>query len=283
MLFWKKSRAKDPKIGLALGGGGAKGLAHILALQVFDQLGLRPHRIAGTSIGAIFGALYASGMSAREVEEGVRAVVISEGDSFRAAIEQRKPFKAIKLFDLNFGSRAIFKGDKFIEFLFEMIGVSDFSELQIPLRVVATDFWTAEKVVISEGDLMQAVRASMALPGVFLPVEKDGRVLIDGGAVDPLPYDLLDDCDLLVAVDVMGLMNDPEGEPPNLFRAISGTFDIMQKSIIAGNIAARPPDIYIQPRITNVNILDFFKLETIYEQSRPAQEELRRRLEELLG
>lgn len=281
-LFSRSKDGKEPRIGLALGGGGAKGLAHLLALQVFDELGIRPHLITGTSIGAIIGALYAAGLSASAIEEHVREMVISSGDSFREALEKRKAFQAIKLFDLNFGSRAILKGEKFIEFFYDIIGVSDFKDLKMPLKLVATDFWTAEQVVLDEGDLLQAVRASMALPGVFLPVERDGRVLIDGGGVNPLPYDLLEDCDIKVAVDVMGCIDDPEGEAPSLFRAISGTFDIMQKSIIAAKIAHEAPDIYIKPKISNVNILEFFKLDEIYEQAEPARQELRSKLEDLL-
>lgn len=276
-------RDGGPKVGLALGGGGAKGLAHLLALQVFDDLGIRPHRIAGASIGAVVGALYASGLTGREIEEQVRDIIISDGDSFREALEKRKPFKAIKLFDLNFGSRAILKGEKFMQFLYDMVGVSTFADLKLPLRIVATDFWTAEEVVLEEGELIPAVNASMALPGMFLPIEKDGRILIDGGAVNPLPYDLLDDCDITVAVDVMGFMNDPDGDPPSLFRAITGTFDIMQKSIIAEKLESDPPDIYIKPEISNVNVLEFFKMDKIYEQSRGAQEKLRAELEKLLN
>lgn len=272
-----------PKIGLALGGGGAKGLAHLLALQVFDDLGITPHRIAGTSIGAIIGALYASGVSGRKIEEHVREMMITKGDSLREALEKRKPFKAAKLFDFNFGSRAILKGEKFIEFLYEIVGVSRFEDLRIPLRIVATDFWTAQETVIEEGDLMEAVNASMALPGVFLPVEKDGRILIDGGAVNPLPYDLLEDCDLTVAIDVMGYMSDPDGESPSLFQAISGTFDIMQKSIIAEKLEHRPPDIYIKPEINNINILEFYKIDKICKQAKPAQDKLRGELEKILG
>jgi NTE family protein len=123
----------------------------------------------------------------------------------------------------------------------------------------------------------------MALPGVFLPVEKDGRILIDGGAVNPLPYDLLEGCDLTVAVDVMGFMSDPDGESPSLFQAISGTFDIMQKSIIAEKLEHKPPDIYIKPEINNINILEFYKIDNICKQAKPAQDKLRTELEDFGG
>lgn len=270
------------RIGLALGGGGAKGLAHVLMLKVFDELQIKPHRIAGTSIGAIVGALYASGLTAEEIEDHVREMIITKGSSFREALENRRALKAIKLFDVNFGAGALLKGDRFIEFLYEIIGVSTFEELEIPLRVVATDFWASRQVVLESGELLRAVKASMALPGVFMPEIKNDRVLIDGGGVNPVPYDLLEDCDVTVAIDVMGELEDRGAEPPSLFRAICATFDIMQRSIITEKFKHDPPDIYIKPKISSVNILDFFKLEDVYQQARPAYERLRREISALL-
>ena len=274
--------AADRKVGLALGGGGAKGLAHILALQVFDELGIVPHRIAGTSIGSIIGALYASGLNAKQIEERIRAMIVSKGEPLRVALRKHSVLKTFKLFDFNFGSKAILKGDNFMDFLYETIRVKSFEDLNIPLRVAATDFWTAEGVVIESGDLLPAVKASMALPGIFLPVERDGRVLIDGGGTNPLPYDVVEDCDITVAIDVMGYRNSLDNDAPNLFRAISGTFDIMQKSIIAEKIARRPPDIYIKPKIINISLLDFHEIDDILEQAFPAREKLRNELIKLL-
>lgn len=170
-----------PKIGLALGGGGAKGLAHIPMLEVFDDLGIRPHRVAGTSIGAIMGALYASGLKAQQIREGVQRMIISKGDSFKAALRKKDVLKWLKFMDLEFKGHAIFKGDRFIEFLFNAMDVDSFEALDIPLRIVATDFWTSQQVVLDSGELLPAVKASMGLPGVFTPVTLNQRVLIDGG------------------------------------------------------------------------------------------------------
>jgi len=270
------------KIGLALGGGGAKGLAHIPMLEVFDEMGIRPHRMAGTSIGSIVGALYASGIRAAKIREGVDRMVITKGDSFRDALRKRDVFKWLEFMDIEFGRGGIFKGDRFIRFLYDAMKVSTFEELEIPLRVAATDFWTSEPVILESGDLLPAVKASMGLPGVFTPVRIGDRVLIDGGGVNPVPYDILHDCDLVVAIDVMGKMREHKTKVPNVVRAVLGAFDIMQNSIIAEKLKHDPPDIYIKPDVIGVDILDFYKANDIYEQSGPARRELRERLEAAL-
>lgn len=270
------------KLGLALGGGGAKGLAHIPMLEVLDELGLRPHRIAGTSIGAVVGALYASGLSGTRIREGARKMVVSRRDTLREALRKKEALKWFGFLDLEFGRRGLLKGDKFIEFLYGKMGARTFEELKIPLCVVATDFNTAEQVLLDSGSLPDAIKASMGLPGVFTPVTRAGRVLIDGGGVNPVPWDVLDDCDFVVAVDVMGDL-DPAGPPvPNLFRAVLGTFDIMQKSIIAEKLRRAPPDLYIRPAIRGVDILDFYRAEDVFEMAAPAAQELKQALQRLL-
>ncbi|MFC1452066.1 patatin-like phospholipase family protein [Verrucomicrobiota bacterium] len=268
------------KLGLALGGGGAKGLAHIPALEVLDKLELRPHCIAGTSIGAVIGALYASGISGERIREGVRRMVVTKGDSFRQALKKKDALRWIEFLDLEFGRGGLFKGDKFIEFLYEALKASTFEELEIPLRVAATDFWTSEQVVLDSGDLLPAVKASMGLPGVFTPVKTGGRILIDGGAVNPLPHDLLTGCDFVVAVDVMGKMSGDGTRAPNVFRAVLGTFDIMQNSIVAEKLRQSPPDVYVKPEIVGVDILQFYKADEVFEQAQPAVRKLEEQLRE---
>ena len=271
------------KIGLALGGGGAKGLAHIAMLEAFDELGIRPHRIAGTSIGAVIGALYASGMSAADISEMVRQMIVSQGHTFREALTRKGARKLMEFVDLDFAHHGLVKGDKFIQFLYDAMGVSTFEKLKIPLCVVTTDFWTSEQVVHCSGDLMPAVKASMGLPGVFAPVELDGRVLIDGGGVNPVPHDILvGACDVVVAIDVMGDMKQKKGDLPNLFRTVVGMFDIMQKSIIAERLKSHPPDIYIKPEIAGVDILEFYKADEVYAQAKSAKDKLKCELKKFL-
>ena len=270
-------------IGLALGGGGARGLAHIPMLEVFDELGLRPHRMAGTSIGAVMGALYAAGMTGAQIRERVRGMVITRGDSFREALRKKEALKSIRFFDVDLRHGGLFKGDRFIAFLYDAMRAATFEELAVPLRVVATDFYAAEQVVLDSGALLEAVKASMGLPGVFTPVTRDGRVLIDGGCVNPLPYDLLDDCELVVAVDVMGELRQTGCRRPHPVRAVLSTFDIMQKSLIAEKRKRAPPDIYIRPALVDVDILEFYRADEIYAQAEPARRELREALERALA
>jgi NTE family protein len=272
-----------PKIGLALGGGGAKGLAHLAMLEVFDDLNIKPHCIAGTSIGAIMGALYASGLKASQIREGVQRMIISRGDTFKEALKKKDVLRWIQFMDLEFKGHAFFKGDRFIDFLFSAMHIKTFEALDIPLRIVATDFWASEQVVLESGDLLPAVKASMGLPGVFTPVTLNGRVLIDGGGVNPVPHDLLLDCDLVVAIDVMGTPKEEGNKMPYLFRAVLTTFDIMQNSIIKEKLTKNPPHIYIKPQIQGVDILDFYKADDIYVQAAPAQEALREQLTQVLS
>jgi len=269
-------------IGLALGGGGARGLAHIPMLEVFDKLGVRPHRIAGTSIGSIMGGLYASGLSGRDIRRRVEGMLLSRKDTFREMLRKKETLAWLRFMDVQIGARGLLKGEKVRRFLGELMGATTFEELRIPLRVIATDFWKSEQVVLDTGDLPAAIRASMSLPGVFTPVEIGGRMLVDGGGVNPVPWDVLDDCDIVVAIDVMGHLGPERTDPPYPLRAILGMFDIMQNAIIAEKRARHPPDIYIKPDLVGIDILAFHKAETIYEQSEAAREQLKRRLEAAL-
>lgn len=269
------------KIGLALGGGGAKGLAHIVMLEVFDELGIRPHCIAGTSMGAIIGALYASGISAKEIRRSVEAMVTPRGAPFHQALSTFVKSEWIKLVDIEFGKNGVLRGNKFVDFLCETMHAKTFDELEIPLSVVASDFWTSEQVILNSGDLLPAINASMALPGVFASVEHDNRVLIDGGGVNPVPFDIINDCDCIVAIDVLGEMIEKDHANPNVFRTILGMFDIMQKSIVTEKLKKTPPEIYISPDILGIDLLEFDRYEEIYRQSERARADLKEKLEKL--
>lgn len=267
------------RIGLALGGGGARGLAHIPMLEVLDELGIRPCCIAGTSIGAVMGAIYASGVHASSIREHTSRMLISEGDSLRDILSKRDALAWIRLLDIDFLGNALFKGDAFVQFLYDRIEKATFEELAIPLKVVATDFWNSAQVVFEKGDLLQAIKASMGLPGVFSPVHIDGRTLIDGGCVNPLPHDILGDCDVVIAVNVMGRLERQDGrKSPTALRAVLETFDIMQRTIVSGKLEASPPTIYVAPDITNVDLLEFHRYREVLELAEPAKTKLRRDL-----
>ncbi len=278
------SSRDEPRIGLALGSGGARGLAHLQVFEVLDALELRPHRISGASIGAIMGSLYAAGLSASEIHDALDSVTKARDEGWFEALLSRELTRWLRFIEPGAARGGVARSDAFIEFLKETAGVSTFDELEIPLRVVATDFWSREMVVFDSGDLWPAVQASMAVPGLFKPVEHQGRLLVDGGLTNPVPFDLLEDCDLIIAVDVLGIRT-PEGaeEVPSSMDSIFNTFQIMQSSILAEKLKRQQPDILVQPDIKDVRVLDFYRFEDIFEQGRPARDELEAELRERLG
>jgi NTE family protein len=272
---------KERGIGLTLGAGGANGLAHILILEVFDELGLVPHAIAGSSIGSVMGALYASGNTAKEIKEVVDALVVRKNDTWKDVFLRKDLLKWLQFLDPELGRGGFISGDAFLAFLYDYIQVDCFEDLNIPMYVVATDFWDREAVVYDSGPLLSAIQGSMALPGLFTPVRRDGRVLIDGGAVNPVPYDVLpQSCQTTVAVDVSGKRSPKEDL--SFLDTIFNTFQIMQHSIVREKYTDYPPDITITPDIVDVRALDFHKADAIFEQARPAKDKLKQELETLL-
>ncbi len=243
----------EPQIldfGLALGGGGAKGLSHIPFLAALDEMNVRPAFISGCSIGAIVGAMYASGLPVAEITRRF------EDDSVFDA--------AMRLFSTGLSSGLT------ASVLRNILPVSNFSELAIPTIVVASDYWTREQVLISEGDLATAVAASAALPGLILPVTRDGRTLIDGGCVNPVPFDVLKDkVGQIAAINVAGVKDDSDqSQSPSRANAIFVAFQIMQNSILREKLKATPVEFLAQPGLRNIRVLDFDKADLIMESAR---------------
>jgi NTE family protein len=272
-----------PSVGIALGSGGARGLAHIAVLEVLDDLGIRPSAVAGTSIGAIIGAMYAAGMTAAEVREGVDEL-IAMPRNFEQFRKSKRSFGWLELLAIEFGRSHLLQADGFLSEIESLIRISDFSELAIPLQVVATDFWAREPVVFESGPLIPAVEASFCLPGIFRPVVIDHRVLVDGGIVNPVPFDLLrDQCDIVIAVDVLGFREPEDDLLPNYTEALFNTFQIAAKTIVDQKLKSHPPDILVEPAIHDVRTLEFQKAEQIYRESQSEcarlASELRKRLE----
>ena len=281
MKFFRR-KPKVRKIGLALGGGGARGLAHIQVLETLDELGIRPHRIAGTSIGAVVGALYASGLSGREIRDLVHQWQTPRPEKRHGILDRRDLRRWAALLDPSFDRSGLFKGEKIIRFLSDFVKCTTFAELEIPLYVTAADYGDASEVVFKSGDLLSAVRASMAIPGVFTPVERDGHLLLDGGVVNPLPYNLLqDECDVVIAMDVGGTRDADEKHRPAFFDTVIGGFEIMEAALIRNRLQSNPPDIYLKPDIRNVGLLEFNKADQVFLQSEPVKDELRRKLKML--
>jgi NTE family protein len=212
--------ADRPRVGLVLGGGGARGAAHIGVLRELERHRVPIDAIAGTSMGAIIGGLYASGKSVDELEELITTIdwvgTMSDTPPRRHLSFRRKQDDAAYPIDLELGIKGheltlpmgVIQGQKLDlllrELTIDVAGTGDFDELPIPFRAVASDLESGEAVVIGQGDLALAIRASMTVPGVLAPVERDGRLLVDGGIVGNLPINVARDMDvdIIIAVDV---------------------------------------------------------------------------------
>src|SRR5262245_12185742 len=258
--------ALRPSIALALGGGGARGLAHILMLEVFDELGLRPKIIAGTSIGAVFGAAYASGLSAAAIRAHAEEVLSQRLDIARLLLAARAEpiMKFLNVLPVRF---ALFKAEPLLEQLLPSRVARDFAALPIPLRVVATDFYAQEQVVLSQGRLRTAVAASMALPAIFTPVVSEGRTLMDCRLVNPLPFDIIREAaDITVAIDVSGASTGPGKHPqPSAFSALMTASQILQRSIVREKLKVQQPDIYIDVEVDEFHVLQFHRFKAVLE------------------
>ncbi|MCX8084816.1 MAG: patatin-like phospholipase family protein [Calditerrivibrio sp.] len=176
------------KIGLALGSGAARGLAHIGLLKAFDEKGIRPYAITGSSMGALIGGLYAAGFPVVRMEE----------------FANNLDYHIFKRFvDIKISSAGLIAGEKIERLLSMVLKKRRFEELDIPFKCVSTDLLTGIEVVFDQGDLIKAIRASISFPVVFVPVYYEKMFLVDGGIKNPVPVDLLpDECDVKFAVNV---------------------------------------------------------------------------------
>jgi NTE family protein len=279
-----KSKVDSKSIGISFGAGGARGIAHLLMIEALDELGLKPSIISGSSIGAVVGAFYAAGFSAKEMREILNQLINPKSDSVFDFILKSDIIKMFTMFDPQFIKSGFIKGEKFQNYMKSHLQVSRFEELKIPLKIVATDYWKKEAVVFEKGDLIQPIKASYSLPGLFTPVKIKNRILIDGGAVNPLPFDLImDKCDITIAIDVTAFKAQSESEIPPTFDSVFTTYQTMQNSIIKERLKFLKPDIYIRPEIYDVRVFDFVKAESIFKQAQPAKDELKRQLEVLLN
>lgn len=271
-MFRILKKRKPPRIGLALGGGGVRGLAHIPVLEALDDCGIRPAVISGTSMGAIIGALYASGLSGREIRERVSRPLVRKSDTWRDIIAKKSDvLKLVSAFAAEFPRGGLVSTQGFIAYLFNEIRKKSFEELTVPLLVTATDYWSAEEIVFEKGKLFPALQASMAVPGVFAPVQAGGRVLVDGGVVNLVPYDLLlKRADFTIAVDVSSAHDRGRKEIPGAVESVLEAFNIMQTAALAEKMKYRKPDLYIRPDIQGVRIFDFGKADEVFRQAGPA-------------
>lgn len=256
----------ETRVGISLGSGGAKGMCHIAFLEALDELQIRPSILSGSSIGAMLAAYYAGGMSGREMRE-------------RAVSMALKDFS--KMLDISLLKGSFIIGAKGIRsFLQETLPVKRFEELSIPLRVIAIDFWNRRQIVFDSGSLVDAIHASIALPGIIEPFLVGNAAYIDGGAVNPLPFDVLrPECDLLVAIDVSGKRKPgPRFPAPGIIENLLNTFQILEGAILQEKLRHTHVDLYVKPSVSDVRIPDFHRIEGVLSAVKPDIDAFRQRL-----
>lgn len=239
------------KVGLALGAGGAKGLAHIGVLQILQEAKIPLDMIAGASIGAIIGASYAAGSD--PILMGKLACHLTQSLFIDVALPR-------------FG---LLKGDKLIQLIRLLTHNKSFEQLQIPLAVVATDIERAERVVFTEGDLTSAVRASSSIPGIFRPFRYNDRLLVDGAVIERLPVTVLKEmgADFIIGVDVKTWPSEPV-KVTNIYEVIMQSIEVLENEVCRKFLEMA--DFLICPHLDHVGTLEFQKAEECIEVGRQA-------------
>lgn len=257
-----------PKIALVLGGGAARGFAHVGVIRALEQEKIPIDLIVGTSVGSLIGAIYASDMNSFELEW--TAFALEKDDVFDYAL-----MSAIT-------GMGLAKGDKLEDFVKRKIAVPNIENLKLPFAAVATDLNRGTRVVLDRGSVAKAVRASSAIPGVFTPVEYQGKVLVDGGVMDNIPIAVAREkgVDIVIAVDI--------SENVTNFN-ITNLVDVMLQSVnimFAENVGYRKKnaDVLITPAVGNVGMLDFTQkkrcMQAGIEATQKAMPEIRKKIEE---
>jgi NTE family protein len=282
-----------PRIGLALGSGSARGWAHVGVIRALEQAGIRPHVVCGTSVGALVGAAYAAG----------------ELDRFEHWVLGLGVQDVVGLMDVSLRS-GLFKGQRLVDFFRRHFADRPVDELTMPFAAVATALQTGEEIWLRSGSTIDAVRASIAVPGLLAPVLRDGAVLVDGGLVNPVPVSLARamGADVVIAVDLgsdilgrhlragsttdglAGVVGDwirkqqdnlgvsPAGQSnhqpkmPTLPEVVASSINIMQVRIARSRMASEPPDVTIAPRLAHFRLLDFHRAKEAIEEGRSAVE-----------
>ncbi|WP_353892144.1 patatin-like phospholipase family protein [Proteinivorax hydrogeniformans] len=230
-----------PKIGLALGAGSARGLAHIGVLQELEKLNIPIDYIAGTSMGALVGSLYSVGIDPEMISK--LALNLSSGSWT----------------DWSIPKKGLIAGDKIEQMLKILTKGKSFDQTNIPFKVVATDITNGDCVVIDEGPIYKGVRASISIPGIFKPVEYLNRVLVDGAVVERVPISIVKKmgADIVIAVDVTSFKKDAQVN--NIFSVLMQTFGIMEDQLLRYKIIDY--DVIIKPNVAEIDSMQFDKVE----------------------
>jgi len=284
--------SRKMRIGLALGGGAARGWAHVGVIRVLEQAGIKPDIVCGTSIGALVGATYAEGNL----------------DSFEEWLAKLGIKDMVSLVDVRMNGGMI-KGEKLMDFFRRSFVDRPIEELDIPFAAIATDLHTGSEVWLREGSATEAVRASIAIPGLFAPAVHEGRMLVDGGLSNPVPVSVARamGADIVIAVDLNSDLigrhlhdkpkpesgqesenneetqtseigewirklqenlsayipssSNDEPELPSMLDVIANSINIMQVRITRSRMAGEPPDVIVTPRLARLGLLDFHRSE----------------------
>jgi NTE family protein len=291
------------RLGLALGSGSARGLAHIGVLKVLDRERLPIHMIAGTSIGALIGGAYAVGMTPQEMEEVALSIDIK---------------RLVSLVDIARPSTALVNGRRVEKFIRDFLGGKTFADTRMPFECVAVDVTNGQEVVLREGDLASAIRASLSTPVIFAPVERDGRLLVDGAVLNPIPVDVAKNmrADVVVAITNLGVprsrmpvySNDDQkvevsevkgrGFPdivysraldavmsklrsPSVYQLAASSVDLMQRELSESRL--RTADLVIAPLIDDVYYYNFYEAAKMISMGEKAAEMAVKEIENLLA
>lgn len=251
---------REPKIGLAFGSGGAKGFAHVGVIKVLEEANINIDYIAGSSMGALAAALYGAG-------HGVESM-------FKMATT----FKRKYYLDFTVPKMGLVAGEKVRELLKVITFGKNIEELSPPTAIIATDLITGERVVFTEGSAAEAVRASISIPGILVPVKRDGRMLVDGGVVDRVPVSVVKGmgADIVIAVDVSSVRG--PSEIHSIFDVIMQSIDIMQEEMVRSHELTA--DVMIKPALGKFNSRTFTNVE---EMIKIGEEETRKHLPNILA
>ena len=247
----------------------------MLALEALDELDIRPAAIAGTSMGAVIGAAYAAGLEAKVIRGHILRVLRNRSDVVGKLLRARVG-RFADLVLRGRGNPVLLDPEIFLELFWPADMPETFESLAFNTSVVATNYLDRNEIVYQSGNLRPAVAGSMAIPGLFRPVEHGRCVLIDGGAVNPLPYDLLfDSADIVIAVDVTFGGRLRARRMPSPLELMFGAAQIMQGSITEQKIRRRPPHVLVRPKVEQFGLLDFFRAGQILRGAEESKDELK--------
>lgn len=269
------------RIGVALGSGAARGLAHIPYIEAMDELGLKPAIIAGSSIGALIGSGWANGMTGAELREHAYSVLGSLQQIATTLWNRNRPNLKQMLADgLSMQVNSVGIANAFLPDGFP----DDFADLKVPFHVVATDFYAWKEVVFDSGPVRPAIAASMAIPSLFRPVSVNGSYFIDGGVTNPLPLGIIaGKCDVLVGIDVHRTpeLLDPSREPSIADSAIVAT-EIMSQKLVDATVLQYPPDVYVRAEVGPFGGREFWRVREIVENATADKDRFKRAVSDAL-